>query len=74
MFAVPIITWTISISGRCQEFNVFLAQNYSTADKRANVSEPLMKMENFQGYSICFRETSEVEKILDKNTFTNINI
>ena len=58
-----IIILIISTSVRCQDFNVFVAQNNNTADKRAKVSEPLMKNKNFQGYSICFREPSKVDKI-----------
>ena len=58
-----LIILTISTSVRCQDLKVFVAQNNNTADKRAKVSEPWMKNENFQGYSICFREPSKVEQI-----------
>ena len=61
---VALIILIISTSGRCQDLNVFVSQNNKTADKRAKVSEPLMKIENFQGYSICFREPSELDRII----------
>ena len=57
-----LIILIISTSGCCQDLKVFVAQNNKTVDESAKVSEPLMKIENFQGYSICFREPSKVEK------------
>ena len=58
-----VIILIICTPGRCQNLKVFVTQNNNTADKRAKVSEPWMKNENFQGYSICFREPSKVEQI-----------
>ena len=56
-----VIILIICTPGRCQNLKVFVTKNNNTVDKRAKVHEPLMEIEDFQGYSICFREPSKVD-------------
>ena len=57
-----VIILIICTPGRCQNLKVFVTKNNNTVGKRAKVYEPLMKIEDFQGYSICFREPSKVDQ------------
>ena len=62
-----LIILIISSRGYCQNLNVFVTKNNNTVGKRAKVYEPLMKIEDFQGYSICFREPSKVDTKMKYN-------
>ena len=60
-----VIILIICTPGHCQNLKVFVTKNNNTVDKRAKVHEPLMKIEDFQGYSICFRDPSREAKKLN---------
>ena len=57
-----VIILIISAPGRCQNLKVFVSKNDKTVVKGVKVYEPSMEIEDFQGYSICFRDPSKIDK------------
>ena len=51
----------LSAAVEAQHLNVFLTQHNITDDKKATVSQPLIRIEDIEGYSICFREPHKVK-------------
>ena len=49
----------LSAAVEAQHLNVFLTQHNITDDKKATVSQPLIRIEDIEGYSICFREPTQ---------------
>ena len=57
-----VIILIISTPWRCQNLKVFVSKNDKTVVKGVKVYEPSMEIEDFQGYSICFRDPSKIDK------------